>query len=83
MKPRFQYKTRCVHVVGSSPGAAVKSVVDLRPWYYDEHIYKWRHLVENYFAKIKEFRSIATRYEKTTASYEANWYLTATIIELR
>ena len=23
---------------------------------YDTHMYKWRHLVENYFAKIKEFR---------------------------
>jgi hypothetical protein len=24
-------------------------------------VYKWRHLVENYFAKIKEFRGIATK----------------------
>ena len=23
---------------------------------YDTHMYKWRHLVENYFAKIKQFR---------------------------
>ena len=30
---------------------------------YDEAMYKWRHLVENYFAKIKEYRGIATRYE--------------------
>ena len=28
---------------------------------YETHMYKWRHLVENYFAKIKEFRGIATR----------------------
>ena len=27
---------------------------------YDAHMYKWHHLVENYFAKIKEFREIAT-----------------------
>ena len=32
---------------------------------YDAHMYKWCHLVENYFAKIKEFRGIATRYDKT------------------
>ena len=32
---------------------------------YDKDIYKWQHLVENYFAKIKEFRGIATRYDKT------------------
>ena len=50
---------------------------------YDKHAYRWRHLIENYFAKIKEFRGIATRYEKTSCSYAANWHLTATIIALR
>ena len=39
---------------------------------YDVDMYKWRHLVENYFAKIKEFRGIATRYDKTDTSYAAN-----------
>ena len=47
---------------------------------YDKDMYKWRHLVENYFAKIKEFRGIATRYDKTDTSYAANWYLTAMLI---
>ena len=47
---------------------------------YDEEMYKWRHLVENYFAKIKEFRGIATRYDKTDTSYEANLNLVAAII---
>ena len=50
---------------------------------YDTHMYKWRHLVENYFAKIKEFRGIATRYDKTDTSYSANWHLCATIIAAR
>ncbi len=27
---------------------------------YDKDMYRWRHLVENYFAKIKEFRGITT-----------------------
>ena len=40
-------------------------------------------MVENFFAKIKEFRAIATRYEKTACSYAANWYLVATIIASR
>ena len=31
----------------------------------DFHIYRWRHLVENFFCKIKAVRTIATRYEKT------------------
>ena len=50
---------------------------------YDTHMYKWRHLVENYFAKIKEFRAIATKYDKTDTSYAPNWYLCATIIAAR
>ena len=50
---------------------------------YDEEVYKWRHLVENYFAKIKEFRGIATRYDQTDSSYAANWNLAATLIASR
>ena len=50
---------------------------------YDTHAYKWRHLVENYFAKIKEFRGIATRYDKTDCSYAANWNLVAAPIASR
>jgi transposase len=47
---------------------------------YDKHAYKWRHLVENFVAKIKEFGAIATRYEKSASSYAANWHLAATVI---
>ncbi len=50
---------------------------------FDSDMYKWRHLVENYFAKIKEFRGIATRYDKTEASYAANLNLVATVIATR
>ena len=39
---------------------------------YDREMYRWRHLVENYFAKIKEFRGIATRYDKTDTSYRVS-----------
>ncbi len=47
---------------------------------YDTEMYKWRHLVENYVAKIKEFRGIATQYDKTDTSYIAFWNLCATLI---
>ena len=50
---------------------------------YDTHMYKWRHLIENYFAKIKEFRGIATRYDKTDISYAANWHLCAMLVAAR
>ena len=53
------------------------------PRNYDAEIYKWRHLVENYFAKIKEFRGIATRYDKTDCSYAAGWNLVAALIASR
>ena len=49
----------------------------------DKARYATRHLVENYFAKIKQFRSIATRYEKTNTSYAGTWDLVATFIALR
>ena len=50
---------------------------------YDEAMYGWRHLVENYFCKIKEFRGIATRYEKTDVSFRADINLVATLIAIR
>lgn len=33
--------------------------------YYDEHIYKERHLIECFFGKIKNFRRIFSRFDKT------------------
>ena len=50
---------------------------------HDAQAYKWRHLIENYFAKIKEFRGIATRYDKTDCRYAANWNLVAALIASR
>ena len=50
---------------------------------YDTHACKWWHLIENYFAKIKEFRGVATRYDKTDCSYTANWNLVAALIASR
>jgi len=38
---------------------------------YDTYLYKMRHLVENAFMRMKEWRGIATRYAKNTASYLA------------
>ena len=34
------------------------------PWYVDWWLYKERHLVETFFLKLKEFRRVATRYDK-------------------
>ena len=46
-------------------------------------MYKWRHLVENFFQKLKEFRRIATRYDKTDTSFSAMIHLAAAVINSR
>ena len=52
------------------------------PSAFDRDAYKARHLIENFFAKIKQFRAIATRYDKTTQNFLAAIYLTASVIWL-
>ena len=47
---------------------------------YDRYLYKLRHLVENAFLKIKEWRGIATRYAKRASSYLAAVQLRCAII---
>ena len=49
----------------------------------DFHMYRWRHLIENLLCKIKAFRRIATRYEKTDQSFSAMIYLVGAAIALR
>jgi len=50
---------------------------------YDKEMYKWRHLIENFFQKIKEFRRIATRYDKTDTSFRAAVHLVAAVLALK
>ena len=38
---------------------------------YDKYLYKLRHLVENYFQKVKSWRGLSTRYVKTTRSFSS------------
>ena len=49
---------------------------------YDKDLYKARHLIENFFAKLKQFRAIATRYDKTARNFLAAVYLAASAIWL-
>ena len=50
---------------------------------HDHEKYKWRHLVENFFCRIKAFRRIATRYEKTDTCFAAILNLVAAMLWLR
>lgn len=54
-----------------------------RPYPLDKERYRTRHLVENYFAKIKDFRRIATRYDKTDTSFAGMFDLVALVVALR
>ena len=36
---------------------------------YDRHVYKDRNLVERFFSRLKQFRRIATRYEKLARNF--------------
>jgi transposase len=49
---------------------------------YDKELYKARHLIENFFLKLKQYRAIATRYDKTDQNFLAALYAVATIILL-
>lgn len=49
---------------------------------YDKDLYKARHLIENFFCRLKQFRAIATRYDKIARNFLAAIYLVATAIWL-
>ncbi len=49
---------------------------------YDKELYKARHLIENFFAKLKQYRALATRYDKRAISFLGAIYLAASLILL-
>ena len=51
-----------------------------RPGPFDRAAYRRRHQVEHLIARCKQFRSLATRYEKRAASYRALWLIAFTIL---
>ncbi len=55
----------------------------LSPIDIDLEMYKWRHLIENFFCKLKEFKRIAMRACKTDQSFEALIHLCAAVINSR
>ena len=54
-----------------------------RPPAFDPTIYKGRNVVERFFNRIKEFRAIATRYDKHARNYRAGIVLAGIILHLR
>jgi len=54
----------------------------LEPRFYDKVLYQARNEVENLFAKLKQFRCIATRYDKRSLNFLGGIYLAASVILL-
>ena len=65
-----------VAVIPNNPSRAQKCP-------FDKHLYRERHLVECCISKLKQFRRVATRYEKTARNYLAVVTLAAIILWLR
>ena len=65
-----------VAVIPNNPSRALKHPLD-------QALYKERHLVECCIAKLKQFRRVAMRYEKTARNYRAFVTLAATVLWLR
>jgi transposase len=54
----------------------------INPSSYDKDLYKARHLIENFFAKLKQYRAIATRYDKTSQNFLGAVYMASIVIWL-
>ena len=65
-----------VAVIPNNPSRAQKYPLD-------QHLYAQRHLVECCFSRLKQFRRVATRYEKTARNYLAVLHLAAAMLWMR
>jgi transposase len=65
-----------IAVIPNNPSRAQKHPLD-------KHLYAQRHLVECCFSKLKHFRRVATRFEKTAQNYLAVVTLAAIVLWLR
>ena len=50
--------------------------------FLDSHLYKERHLVEFFFNRLKQYRRVATRYEKTAQNFLGFVLLSASLVWL-
>ena len=65
-----------IAVIPNNPSRAIKHPLD-------KHLYAQRHLIECCFSRLKQFRRVATRFEKTARNYLAVVTLAAIVLWLR
>jgi transposase len=75
-------------IIAEIDGRGAKAVIAqhprrIQPLRIDREMYKWRHLIENFFCKLKDFKRIALRSDKTDASFKANIHLAAAVLHSR
>jgi len=51
-----------------------------RKFKFSKKRYRERHRIENAFCRLKDFRRIATRYDKLVANFAASVYLVAAVV---
>ena len=66
-----------------NPNIPLKANRDPELWAFDPEGYRERNRVERLFGKVKQFRRIATRYEKLRATYLGLLHLVLGFIRLR
>jgi transposase len=77
------YSSRAIRTACRRRGIRItipRRVNEQRSGPFDRARYRLRHRVENLFARCKQFRSLATRYDKRAASYRALWLIAFTIL---
>jgi transposase len=75
-------------IIGELTQSGARIVISQRPQrtnplVIDAQIYKWRHLIENFFCKLKEFKRVAMRSDKTDTSFQGMIYLASATINSR
>lgn len=79
------YGTKKIRTYLTQQGAeyTIPPTKNLRePWEYDHERYKRRNVVERFFCRIKDFRRVATRYDKRPDSFRAFVFLAASFASL-
>ena len=72
-------RVRDVLAAGGKTGVIPPRSNRKSPAEYDKELYKRRHHIENFFSRLKDYRAIATRYDKLAKNYLSGIYLAAAI----
>jgi transposase len=79
------YSSRAIRRYARQHGIRItvpRKVTECRKGPFDREVYKQRNLVERLINQLKQFRRLATRYEKRAANYRAMWIIAATLLWL-